>query len=183
MSYFEDLFIEEAKKALEYHSGRGGSMIEVSPNTIVLVDEEGTEVTAVLTDKEVDLNATANDIRLGTTAVTDDGVTVGTKDIPAYYTIEGYEYIPAGSDMVINLFSDSCEYTKLQVIICTYNTSFDDSVSATKVCINDKMYNVNSTSELTSVVVDSVNQAIDLSLTNDSGKPVLIRFFTYKEVY
>ena len=185
MPWFEELFIEEAEKALQYHSGRGSGTVEVevAPDIIILVDEEGTEVAAYLTEEEVDLTATANDIRLGTTAVTNDGVVEGSKDIPAYYTIEGFKKIPAGSAMKFSLYSDSCEYTKFQAIICTYNTSSIDSVSAEKVSINNKVYAVNSTVELSNVVVDPDTQSIDLSLVNDNDHDVLIRFFTYKEVY
>lgn len=184
MDWFSKLFIEEAKKALNRHNGSGGGgTTEVDPTTIILVDEDGTEMTAVLTDKEVDLNATANDIRLGTVAVTDEGVTEGTKDIPAYYTFEGFRKISAGSALKINLYSDLCEYTKFQALVCAFNTNTNDSVSTEKVSIEGKVYEVNSTTALADVTVDSENQAIDLSLVNDSDKPVVIRFFTYKEVY
>lgn len=177
------MFINEAKHALNRHSGSGGGIVEIDPKTIILVDEAGNEATAVLTDEEVDLTATANDIRLGTVAVTDDGVTTGEKDIPAYYTVEGHKKIPAGSAMKIALYTDSCEYTKFQAIVCAFNTSSSDSVAAEKVAINDNVYAVNSTVKLADIVVDSENQTIDLSLVNESENPVLIRFFTYKEVY
>lgn len=183
MSWFKDLFIDEAKHALYRHSGTGGGIVEVAPDTIILVDESGNEVAAFLTEEEVDLTATANDIRLGTTAVTDDGVVEGSKFIPSYITSEGITKIPAGSDMKISFYSDTCEYTKFQAIICAFNTSYEDSVAAEKVVINDKLYEVNSTVELATVVVDSENQVIDLSFTNNGSDAVVIRYFTYKEVY
>ena len=183
MSWLEDLFINEAKPALHRHSGTGGGTVEVAPDTIILVDDNGTEVTAFLTEEEVDLTATANDIRLGTTAVTDDGFTEGTKVIPSYYTSEGFKVIPAGSEMKISFYSDLYDYTKFQAIICAYNTSAVDSVSAEKISINDKVYAVNSIVELADVVTDSKNQAINLSLINENEKSVVVRFFTYKEVY
>ena len=46
-------------------------------NTYILVDQDGNEIPAVLTEEEVELTATVNDIRIGTTAVTDDGVVTG----------------------------------------------------------------------------------------------------------
>lgn len=182
MSWFKQNFIDECFPALLRHSGTGGSIVEIAPETIVLVDEDGNEVAAHLTENEVDLTATSNDIRLGVTAITDDGVVCGEKDIPAYYTIEGWRKIEAGSAMKIILYSDSYEYTKFQAIICAFNTTASDSVSAEKVSIDDKVYAVNSIVKLADVVVDSDNQAIDLSLINNSDNPVIIRFFTYKEV-
>lgn len=50
----------------------------VEDNTFILVDERGTELPAVLTEEKVDLTAEASDIRVGKTAVTDEGVVTGT---------------------------------------------------------------------------------------------------------
>ena len=44
-------------------------------NTYILVDENGVEVPAVLVDEKVTLTATTNDIRIGTTAVTEQVLT------------------------------------------------------------------------------------------------------------
>lgn len=158
----------------------GGTGLE---RTYILVDENGNEVVGVMSKNEVVFDATANDIRAGKVAASATGVVTGEKEIPAYYTIEGFEKVPAGSDLKIQLFSDSCEYTKFQAIICAAGDTIDASVSAEKVSINGKVYAVNSTVELAEVAVDSENQAIDLSLINESDNPVVIRFFTYKEVY
>lgn len=174
----DPLTLDEMAEVIQYLTA--STAIE---NTMILVDEEGNEYPATLVDEEVTLTATANDIRLGTTAVTESGVIEGEKDIPAYYTIEGFEKIPAGSALKIKLFSDSYEYTKLQAIVCAFGGTIDNSVSAEKVSINGKVYAVNSTVELAEVAVDSENRAIDLSLINESDNPVVIRFFTYKEVY
>lgn len=58
-----------------------GDLSTVEDNTFILVDEQGNELAAVLTEEKVDLTATANDIRSGQTAVTDDGVTIGTLNV------------------------------------------------------------------------------------------------------
>ena len=150
-------------------------------STYILVDSDGNEVVATLVDEATVFNATANDIRLGKVAATESGVTTGTKDIPAYHTTEGVEKIPAGSTLTIPMFSDKCQYTKLQALICTFNTLVSDSVATEKVSIDGKVYNVGSTTVLSEVSVDSVNQSINLSLMNDSDHPVVIRYFTYKE--
>lgn len=149
--------------------------------TYILVDEYGNEVPAVLTEEEVDLTATANDIREGAIAVTDDGVIEGTKEIPTYNTAEGYRIVTDGSPFFIP--HGYYDYTKLQVIICAFNTSLADSVAAKKVVIYDTVYDVNSTDQLASVTKDSENGWIDLGITNDSGEIYILRYFMYKEIY
>lgn len=50
----------------------------IEDNTYILVDEQGNELPVVLTEEKVDLTAEASDIRIGKTAVIDDGVVIGT---------------------------------------------------------------------------------------------------------
>lgn len=149
-------------------------------NTYILVDEEGNEIPAVLVGEEIVFTATANDIREGTVAATAKGVTVGTKEIPAYHTTEGYHLITIGSDMKIPV-PGRYDYTKMQAIVCAFNTLPANSVSAEKVVINDSVYEVGSVEPLASVTVDYDNKAINLGIKNDSGNICVIRYFTYKE--
>lgn len=149
--------------------------------TYILVDENGNEIPAVLTAEEVDLTATANDIRLGSIAVTDDGVIEGTKDIPTYHTVEGHRVIPNGSPF--RIMHTNYDYTKLQAIICMFNTSMTDSVAAKKVVIYDGVYNVDSTELLTNVAKDPQNEWVDFGITNESGGICILRYFMYKEIY
>lgn len=150
--------------------------------TYILVDESGNEVPAVLVDEEVDLTATPNDIRLGAVAVTDDGVVTGEKEIPSYNTIEGYKLIPAGSPIQITNIVN-CEYTKLLLVVCAWNTKMSDSVCTEKVVINDNVYEVRSAESISVVIVDPENEIIDLGITNESESPCVIRYITYKEEY
>ena len=53
--------------------GSGGSI----PKTYILRTEDGQEIPAVLTEELVDLTATADDIRKGKIAVTNEGITIG----------------------------------------------------------------------------------------------------------
>lgn len=149
--------------------------------TYILVDENGTEVPAVFLENEVVFDATANDIRLGKVAVTGDGVTEGTKEIPAYQTEQGRRVIKPGQALNISMYSDRCHYTKLQVIVCAYGTNADDSVSAEMVAINDKVYEVGSTKSIADVTVDAAKQTIKLGLTNTGSSSLLIRYMTIKE--
>jgi hypothetical protein len=151
-------------------------------NTYILVDENGVEVPAVLVDEKVTLTATTNDIRIGTTAVTEEGVVTGEKEIPAYHTSEGFSVITAGQPVRIMLVED-CEYTKLQALVCAYNSSMTNSVATEKISVNDRVYPVNSTESISAVTVDTNAKTINFGITNDSGKLQILRYFMYKEIY
>lgn len=162
-----------------------GNVVGGSPlvKSYILETEDGKEIPAVLTAQEVVFDATPNDIREGKVAATGDGVTVGEKVIPAYHTSEFTRYIPIGSKFVIPLPNmDKYDYTKLQVIICRYDTSIMESVLSEKVAILDKVYEVGSDKELAIVTKDAATKSIDLGIANDSDHPCVIRIFTYKEI-
>lgn len=155
--------------------------LEPVPQTYILVDDEGNEIPAVLVDEKVELTATANDIRVGTTAVTKLGVTEGDKEIPAYHTTEGYKLIPSGSPFEISGIHEY-DYTKLLAMICTWNTEMSDSVAVEKTVINRWVYSVNSTEALSEVSIDDENMSINLGIINEATAPCVVRYITYKEV-
>ena len=151
-------------------------------NLYLIVDEAGNELFATFTEQPILTDATANDIRLGKTAVTENGLVEGEKEIPAYHTTEGVEIIQAGKEFRILIReSDRYNYTKMQAIICPYNKSLANSVSAEKVCINNNVYVVGDTTSLSTVTLDHDNKEIVLGITNDTDNIFLIRYFTYKE--
>lgn len=151
--------------------------------SFILETEDGQEIPAVLTSQEVIFTATPNDIREGKVAATGEGVTVGEKVIPSYHTTETYRYVPIGSEFIIPLsLLDLYDYTKLQVVICKFNTTLMDSVLSEKVAIYDKVYNVGSDDVLAIITKDKSTKSINLGITNDSDHPCVIRVFTYKEI-
>ena len=152
------------------------------PRTMIFVDENGMEVAGALVDEEVVIDATVNDVREGKIFVSDAGVKTGEKFIPAYVVSEGYRLITKGNRFILPTNSHH-DYTKLQAIICPFNTSPSKSVSAEKVVINDNVYNVLTSVPITSVVKDSANLLVDLGIVNDTTQPYYIRFFMYKEIY
>lgn len=148
----------------------------------MLVDENGNEVPAVFAGDDTVFTATENDIRLGLVAATEEGVTVGTKDIPIYRTNEGSVAIPNGSAYSIRLPKyDAYDFTKLQAIICAFNSSIDNSVAAEKISINRKVYAVNSVEPIADVSVNPYEKTISLGITNTSGSMQVLRYFTCKE--
>lgn len=159
------------------------AIAKITPNrTYLLQFEDGTELPAVEVGQTVIFDATANDIRAGKTAATGDGVTVGTKDIPAYHITEGWAAIPAGSEFEFTVrTANRYDFTKLQAIICPYNKTISESVAAEKVAIERSLYEAGSTVEVSKITVDNDNKKIKFGIVNSSGKPYIIRYFTYKE--
>jgi hypothetical protein len=150
--------------------------------TFILVDEDGNEITGVCVDNPVVFTAGDNDVREGMVYASDSGVSTGSKFIPPYYVSEGAVVITPGKAFKISSLN-YYDYTKLQAMICAFNTSLSDSVATEKVAINGNIYATNSTETVSVITEDSENSAIDFGITNDSGKIRIIRFFTYKEVY
>lgn len=148
--------------------------------TYILQDEDGNEYPAVLVETKTVFDATANDIRLGKVAATDRGVTTGEKEIPAYHTTEGRKLVPAGGEFKITGLTHYA-YTKLQVLICKYNTQLSNSVATEKVGIEDSVYAVGSTDVLSTITVEAAKKAINLGITNEGDAPRVIRYFTYRE--
>ena len=160
--------------------GGGGS----TAKTYILKTEDGQEIPAVLTEEEVNLTATANDIRLGTVAVTNDGVIEGTKRIPSYETRRGTKAVKNGDTLSITSLAsnDNYDYTQLQIIVCSYNSSISNSVAAEMVGIDNNIYDVKMTESLSAITKNHDSKSIDLNITNNTGNTLIIRFFTYKEV-
>lgn len=154
------------------------------PDTIILRDEDGKEYAATMLGEEVELTATENDIRIGKVAANEKGVVTGEKVIPAYHTTQGYQIIPDKSSLVITSLKDldKYDYTKLQVMICEFNSSLSDSVSVSKVVIDDNVYEVLSTISISEISKNETDKTIDLGIVNNSGNPQILRFLTYKEI-
>lgn len=151
--------------------------------TFILTDEDGNELTGVVVGQETVFDATDNDVREGKVYASDEGVSTGTKNIPSYHTTEGWKLIPNGSEFSIPFTDNRHEYTKFQAIICAWNTSLSDSVAAEKVAIENSVYSVLSTTAESAITVTNGPNSINLGITNSSGSPYLLRYFTYKEVY
>lgn len=158
--------------------GSGGNGIG---KTFIIQDDDGNELVGVVTDKQVIFDATPNDIRIGKVAATQNGVTTGEKEIPAYNTSEGYKLIPKGSSFILTM--KNYDYTKLQAIFCPFNASIANSVSADKVAIEGKVYPVQSAEIMSTVVKNDEMTQIDFGIANDASVPYLIRYFSYKEIY
>lgn len=149
--------------------------------TFILVDEDGNEITGVVVDQETVFTAGDNDVRAGMVYASDGGVSTGTKDIPIYHSTEGYKIVTNGSKFILPI--PHYDYTKLQALFCSYNTSFENSVATDRVVVNNSVYPVQSFEAESEITLNTDNGYIDFGITNTSGKPYLIRYFTFKEIY
>lgn len=157
----------------------------IAPKTCIFELENGDEVVAVFSKNEVIFTATKDDIREGKVAASNLGIVTGDKVIPAYHTCHGFRLITAGSSLTIpNIMSDidSYDYTKLQCLICAYNTTPADSVYTQKVLIEDNIYNIQSIESVSTVVKNHDTKTIELGITNDSDSILVLRYFMYKEI-
>lgn len=169
---FDEPFNDLVEKAGEY-----------IPKSFIFVDEGGNEIPGFLVDQETIFTATANDIREGKVAASELGVVVGEKEIPSYYTVEGISVVQPGKELKVTIAKgDMYDYTKLQALVCKYNTSMANSVAAEKVVINDKVYESGSTVELSSITKDANSKSVLFGIINTNAKLALIRYFTYKEI-
>ena len=150
--------------------------------TLLLVDEDGNEITGVVVNQETVFTAHDNDVREGMVYASECGVSTGTKDIPAYKTTQSSILVLPGEAFSIPLSHyDKYNYTKLQAIITKFNTSVSDSVFTEKIVFEDCVYLVNSLTKVSDVLKNIDAKSIDLNLTNDTDDMYMIHYFTYKE--
>lgn len=147
---------------------------------LVTLDGENSAYTVLHGQEKVELNATPNDVRVGTTVVAENGVMDGKKVIPSYHTEQGVKIIPANSELKIKFIDEQYDYTQLQAMTAPYNTCLADSVAVNRVVIDGSVYNTGSTTPVSSVTKDTENKTIDLGIVNGEFVSV-IRYFTYRE--
>lgn len=165
-----DSFIRLIQKAADY-----------IPKSYVLVDETGREINGVLVDQYTVFDATPNDVREGKTYAGELGVKTGTKEIPSYQTQEGVKVIRPGKQFTIT--HKNYDYTKLQALICLFNTSLTDSVATEKVAIDENVYTVQSSNPISVITKEPDTVTINLGVTNESTEEQVLRFIYYKEEY
>ena len=150
--------------------------------TFILEDSDGNEITGVVVGQEVVFTATDNDVREGYVYASDGGVSVGTKNIPAYRTYKESYLIFAGEEFSIPLSTYNLyDYTKLQCIIAKFNSTLEDSVYTDKIAIDDCVYNVNSTEVLSNITKNIAAQSIDFNIMNNSENDYIVHYILYRE--
>ena len=162
----------------------GNSIGGAAPlKTLIIKDENGVELTGVITGSEVIFTATDNDVREGSVYASENGISTGTKVIPPYHTSHGSKLVPKGQDVTLSLpYLNLYDYTVLHCIICSYNTDLSDSTSAEQVVFFDAVYNVQSTEVVAEVTKDVDNKRINFGFTNNTDNHIVLRYITYKEI-
>ena len=152
--------------------------------TFVIQDENGNEVTAVITDQEQIFTATDNDVRAGVVYASDSGVSTGIKDIPAYETSAGSEVIDPGCAFSIPLSTKNrYDYTVFQCMISLVDfNDIGNSVNTKMISFNNGVFEVNSTNKLSDVSRNQETKSIDLNIINNTEDYYFIHYFTYKEM-
>lgn len=160
---------------------------DVSADSVLFLATDNGDM-AYLTAPEIledsPLTATAKqDIRVGTVAVTNDGIVIGEKNFPNCEITSGKIVIMPNMRLQIHLpENDLYEYTEIQVIICEFNSTLDDSVKAEMVCMGNNVYKVNTTEVLSTITKNDVEKVIDFGIINSKDVPMVIKYFTYKVV-
>ena len=147
--------------------------------TLMFVDEAGNEFVGVVTDSEMILTASDNDVREGAVYVSDNGLSVGTKNIPVYYARYGSKFVLANNKATLSV--PEYDYDSIMITISTYNSSLSESVTSTYLSVYDSMYIAGNNIKVSDIIVDKENEEISLGITV-SEKSVL-RYFVIKEEY
>ena len=147
--------------------------------TVKLVDEKGNEILGVVTESEVIFTATDNDVRSGLVYASDSGVSIGTKDIPSYYTSCGHKFVLAGNRATLATLE--YDYKNIMITISTYDTSVDKSVIPTYISVGNDIYAVGSNTKLSTITFDSNNKLVDFGITVNEKS--VLRYCITKEEY
>ena len=143
----------------------------------IIVDEAGNQLNATFTEQAVIADATANDIRIGKTAITESGLITGTKEIPVYYSNYGYKLLSANKEAT--LFLPRYNYKNLLVTISTYNTSREQSLNVTYISIDNGMYAIGNNTKLSDITIDEEKQQIKFGITVNEKS--ILRYFVITE--
>jgi hypothetical protein len=155
----------------------GGSPLK----TMTFVDENGVELLGIVVDKEVIFDATVNDVKIGKTFASDNGVEMGV-DTKTYHTTTASCLVLPGEQLSIPLKNnDIYDYTKFQCIIVVYNSNYSTNVETVGVTLDDGVFSTMTTEKLSNITKNSNTKSIDLNITNDSSNIYAIRYFTYRE--
>ena len=147
--------------------------------TFIIQDQDGNEITGIVTGSEVIFTAGDNDVREGMVYASDSGVSTGTKNIPAYYARYGCKVFLANSQVIITV--PEYDYKSILIVISKYNTKIVDSTASIFTSIDNGMYEVGNSTKISDIIIDAVNEQIDLGITV-SEKSVL-RYLVIREEY
>lgn len=170
---------KEPTEKLKTYAGLINELENEEQTTYVLTNSDGTKRAYAVKNKDeaITLTAQCDDIRLGSTAITNVGYTEGTKDIPAYHSQTGRQIIQAGAIVKIPIID--YDYTKFQATIAKYNTSINDSLNVYISTIDNGVYRAGTTEKIADITKDTENETINLGITVNEKS--VLRYFTMRE--
>ena len=151
------------------------------PKLIEITDIDGNVFVGAVTDSEVNLDATRNDVKIGKKFASNDGISEGI-DTRTYRTTQASRLILPGDNFSIPLDKyDIYNYTKFQAVIAEFNTTFADSVKVNRIALNDAVYHVNSSTKISDITKNTLTKSIDFNIVNDTENSYVIHYMTCKE--
>lgn len=151
--------------------------------TFILVDESGTEITGVVTENVQAFDATAADVKIGKTFVSDDGCLEGTDTKTYRVKFATYLIFPNENFSIPLQQYDAYDYTDFNAMISVFNTTKFDSTSIEKIVIFDSVYNTGSNNSLSDVSKDKDTKSINLNIVNNTNNIYIVHYSTYREEY
>ena len=130
--------------------------------TLKLVDDNGVEIVGVVVGQETIFTASDNDVREGMVYASDSGVSIGTKNIPAYYATYGKKIAFPGQEAYV--CTPRYNYSNVLITIANYNTNIDQSLDVMYVSIEDGMYTVSDHTKVADITIDDKSQQIKLGI-------------------
>lgn len=151
------------------------------PKMIEITDNNGNTFIGTVTDSEVIFDATRDDVKIGKTFASNDGVQEGI-DTRTYRTCIKNWLIFPGENYSISLSDyNRYDYTGFNAMIAKFNSTIVDSTAVEKVVLNDCVYNVNSTSILSTITKNQETKSVDFNITNNTDYTYVVYVSTYKE--
>lgn len=151
------------------------------PNIVEITDGSGNTFIGAVTDSEVALDATRDDVKIGKFFAANDGIQEGINTI-TYRTETASRLILPGEDFSIPLSNyNQYDYTKFQCIIVVFNSDYSTNAESYGITIDDNVFSTTTSEKISSITKNSNTKSIDLNLTNTSDKTYSIRYFTYHE--
>lgn len=162
-------------------AGNFVGMYSTLGKTLILTDENGNELTGVITENSQVFDVKPSDVKINKIFAGEEGIQVGENTI-VYRTEMASYLIDPGKTCSIPLEAyNMYDYTKVQCIIVSFSVDYESSVETIGVSVGDHIFSATSFNKLSDITKNSTTNSIDLNITNNSDNIYEIFYFTYHE--
>lgn len=152
------------------------------PKTIILTDETGNELgVGVVTDSAKVFDAGVNDVIVGKTFASDEGVQIGENTKTYRVEMSTWLVFPNESCSIPLGNYDRYDYTGFQGIIVLHSSDYSSKAKTIGITIGDSVFSTETSEKWADITKDSTNKSIDLNIVNNSDEVYSIRYFTYRQ--